>query len=486
MAEKIRVEQVKPYIWEIPVQGEMLVPGRIYANDELIHHLLEDVAQEKEWNALVQVRNVACLPGILSASLAMADVHPGYGFCIGGVGAFDIETGVVSVAGVGFDCNCGVRALRTPLMREDILAKQEELAHELSRNIPAGVGCEGRVRLSHGEVDDLLIRGAEFVVERGHGFREDLEYTEEHGRIAGARPEHVSGRAKERQLNQLGTLGSGNHYLEVQYVDEIFDEEAARAYGLVKDGVIVYIHCGSRGLGHQIGSDYLPILEAASKKYGIPIRERELVCAPIKSDEGRRYLAAVNCGVNYAFANRQMLAHLTRESFAFVMKTDPARIEMLYDVCHNNAKVEEHLVGGKRKRVVVHRKGSTRAFAAGSPGVPARYQHVGHPVLVGGTMGTCSYVLRGTARCMEETFGSGVHGAGRALSRQQAKKRWHGKEIVRELAQQRIIVKARSAAGVAEEAPGAYKSVETVVDVMHQAGINLKVARLKPLICIKG
>lgn len=486
VTDELKVVQKEPYIWEIPPHGEMRVPGRIYGDRATVDHLVEDVKAGKSWNALLQIVNVACLPGIQKASLAMADVHPGYGFPIGGVGAFDFDEGIISMAGVGYDINCGVRTMSTNLTRDEIEPKKEELANALYRTVPAGLGSTGAIKLSLKEVDKVLEKGAEFSVGRGYGFPEDLEYIEERGRIAGADPEVVSRKAKERQFKQIGTLGSGNHYLEVQWVEEIYAPEVADAYGLFPNQILISIHCGSRGLGHQIGTDYLKVLEAASRKYGIPIRERELVCAPINSPEGQRYLSAVNCGINCAFANRQAIAHLARRAFHEALGVPPQEIATLYEIGHNTAKVEEHEVDGQLKKLVVHRKGATRAFGPGRKELPAAYRAVGQPVLVGGTMGTYSFILHGTKRAMDETFGSALHGAGRTLSRRQAKKKFWGGDVIDKLAAQGIVIRAHSKAGVAEEAPGAYKDVEAVVDIMHNAGIIRKVARLRPLICIKG
>lgn len=483
---KIDVKQVSKYIWEVPKSGEMLVPGRIYADKELMDHLISDVEKGKEWNALVQVVNVASLPGIQKASIAMADIHPGYGFAIGAIGAFDTETGVISVAGVGFDCNCGVRTLKTQITRDNLKGKEEQLANELFRVIPAGLGSEGKIKLSLSQIDEVLVKGAKFSVENGYGWEEDLTFMEEEGCVKGADPKTVSYEAKERGFKQVGTLGSGNHYLEVQYVAEIYDDEAAKIYGLFPNQVLVSIHCGSRALGHQIGTDYLKVLEAASRKYNIPIRERELVCAPFKSEEGRRYFAAINCGINAAFANRQALTHLTRKAFASALGVEEKTVRTLYDIGHNTAKLEKHKVDGEMKDLIVHRKGATRAFGPGRPEVPEAYRSIGQPVLVGGTMGTCSYILHGTEKGMEEVFGTAVHGAGRVSSREQAKRRWRGTELVKQLHEQGIIIKGHSLPGVAEEAPGAYKDVTKVVDVVHNAGIALKVAMTKPLISIKG
>ncbi|HDC92207.1 MAG TPA: RtcB family protein, partial [Candidatus Acetothermia bacterium] len=353
----MEVRKVTDFEWEIPRSGDMLVPGKIYASEAILKPLLDHKGHE--WNALEQVRNVASLPGIVKAAIAMPDVHPGYGFPIGGVGAFDPDEGVVAMGGVGFDINCGVRVLVTPLHRDDIEAKKEEVADKLFHHIPAGLGSEGELRLSVEGIDEVLKKGAYFALERGYGLPEDLEYTEEGGRMEGADPAAVSLKAKQRQFKQVGTLGSGNHYLEVQYVEEIYDEKAAAAYGIEVDQVLVAIHCGSRALGHQIGQDYLKDLEKASRKYGIPIRERELVCAPIKSPEGQRYLSAVFAGINCAFANRQVLAHLVREVLCPLFGLKPSDIRTLYDVGHNNVKFERHRVNDEEREVLVHRKGST-------------------------------------------------------------------------------------------------------------------------------
>jgi tRNA-splicing ligase RtcB len=484
--DQIAIRQIAPYTWEVLQQGDMRVPGRIYTDKSGIRELAREVSEGKRWNALSQVINVACMPGIQEASLAMADVHPGYGFPIGGVGAFDMEEGVVSMAGEGYDINCGVRTLRTGLHRAEVEPQKKVLADVLFNTVPAGLGSKGDIRLTIREMDELLVEGAAWVVRHGYGTPEELEYVEERGRIAGADPATVSHKAKERELRQIGSLGSGNHYLEVQWVEEIYDAQGADAYGLYPEQILISIHSGSRALGHQIGTDYLRVLEAASRKYGIPIRERELVCAPIDSPEGARYLGAVRCGINGAFANRQALAHLAREAFHRVLGVRPDEIATLYEVAHNTAKVEEHEVDGKMKQVIVHRKGATRAFGPGRPELPEAYREVGQPVLVGGTMGTYSYILHGTQKAMDETFGSALHGAGRVLSRRQAIKRFRADKMTRALAAQGIIVRGHSKKGLAEEAPGAYKDVEEVVNVMHEAGIIRKVARTKPLICIKG
>ncbi|MBN1582754.1 MAG: RtcB family protein, partial [Anaerolineae bacterium] len=415
------------------------------------------------------------------------------GFPIGGVGAFDLDEGVVSMAGVGYDINCGVRTLRTSLHRDEIEDKKEALASSLYHTVPAGLGSSGDIRLTIDEMDKMLVQGAEWVMRRGYGIENDLDYVEEGGRIDGADPATVSRKAKERELKQIGSLGSGNHYLEVQWVDRIDDPDAADAYGLFPGQILISIHSGSRALGHQIGSDYLKVLDAASRKYGIPIRERELVCAPINSPEGRDYLAAVCCGINGAFANRQALAHLAREAFHRALGVKPDAITTLYEVAHNTAKIETHTIrsgssgeSAVQKKVVVHRKGATRAFGPGHLALPEAYRQVGQPVLVGGTMGTCSYILHGTQQAMDETFGSALHGAGRVLSRKQATKQFRADTITRDLDRQGIVIRGHSKLGLAEEAPGAYKDVDRVVDVMDEAGIIRKVARVRPLICIKG
>jgi tRNA-splicing ligase RtcB len=486
MSGTVEIKKVAEYIWEIPRSGDMLVPGRIYADRAIIDQLMADQPKAPEWNALLQVRNVACLPGIQSYSLAMADIHPGYGFPIGGVGAFDTKEGVVTVAGVGFDCNCGVRTMLTGLARREVEARKADLAESLFRGIPAGLGSQGDFRLNRREIEDVLRTGAQFAVRRGYGLEGDLDYIEENGCITGAKPENVSDKAKERQFRQVGTLGSGNHYIEVQYVDEIYDEEAARAYGLVADLAVIAIHTGSRALGHQIGTDYLVTLKRASEKYRLPVRERELVGAPIESPEGRQYISAMFCGINCAFANRQAIGHLARKCMSEVFGVAYESVRLLYDVGHNTAKFERHTVAGQEKLLLVHRKGATRAFAAGSADIPAAYRGVGQPVLVGGTMGTCSYVLRGTEKGMRDTFGSAVHGAGRLKSRTQALREYRGEKIVADLRTQGILVRSHSLRGTAEEAPGAYKDVSEVVDVMEGAGVNRKVARLRPMICVKG
>ena len=469
--------KITDYIWEMAAEGEMRVPGRIFASEALVEELDDNVVK--------QIRNVACLPGIQKASIAMPDAHWGYGFPIGGVGAFDPqEGGIISMGGIGFDISCGVRTMRTGMTRDDIQPHLEKLSDRLFAVVPAGLGSEGKIRLNQQQIDDVLVGGARWAVSKGYGRKEDLIYIEEGGVMDGADPANVSSTAKQRQFREVGTLGSGNHYLEIQYVAEVYDEHVATVFGLYKDDVVISVHCGSRALGHQIGTDYLKTLAEASRKYNIAISDRELVCAPIDSPEGRKYFSAVCAGINCALANRQVISHLVREAFSDVIPK--ARISLLYDVSHNTCKIEEHIVGNKTKRLFIHRKGATRAFGPGRKEIPEEYRAVGQPVLIGGTMGTCSYILAGTESGMTHAFGSACHGAGRALSRTQAKKKWRGDALLRDLAGKGIIIRAHSYSGAAEEAPGAYKDVTAVVDATHKAGLAKKVAMVKPMACIKG
>lgn len=486
MTEDLDLKRVSQSEWILAKRGEMHVPARVIADEETIAQLEKDTAEKKEWNALRQLRDVACLPGIVGEALALPDVHPGYGFPIGGVAAFDANEGVVVVGGVGFDINCGVRLLATPLDRAALDSRAEDVAKDLFDTVPAGIGSEGKLRLPLKEIDLLLQQGAAYVIERGYGVDEDIEFIEENGRIDGADPGAVSKTAKQRQFRQVGTLGAGNHYLEVQEVEQIFDRDAARAYGLSKGQIVISIHTGSRALGHQIGQDYLKVMEEASRKYDITVRQRELVCAPIKSPEGLRYLSAIACGANCAFANRQVIAHLVRSVLHRIFGMSPSSVRTVYDIGHNNAKMEEHTIDGEVRRLLVHRKGSTRAFGPHREESPASCRDLGHPTLVGGTMGTASYVMHGTDIGMKKTFGSGIHGAGRALSRKKAAKKYWGEEIRSELAKRGIILRAHSTRGIAEEAPGAYKDVERVVEAAVRSGINVPVARLVPVIVIKG
>lgn len=463
--------------WVIEPAGDMRVPAVFYADETLIRDMDEKVRQ--------QICNVASLPGIVGAAYAMPDAHWGYGFPIGGVAAFDAgQGGVVSAGGVGFDISCGVRTLLAGCTREDVVGVQGALAHELSRAIPAGVGSTGRLRLGAEEMDAMLSGGARWAVRRGYGSREDLEHIEEEGCIPQADPEAISQRARQRQRDEMGTLGSGNHYLEVQWVAQVFDARIAAAFGLAQGEVVVSIHCGSRGLGHQIGTDYLRDMALGAPSYGIRLPDRELACAPIRSDLGQRYLGAMRAAMNCALANRQILTHLCRDSFERILPR--ASLRLLYDVSHNICKEEEHEVDGRPRRLYVHRKGATRAFGPGREAVPAAYRESGQPVLIGGSMGTASYVLAGLATGEPLALSSACHGAGRSMSRHQATKQWHGRQLVDELEARGVLVRSPSMRGVAEEAPGAYKSVERVVDVAEQAGLARKVARLEPLVCIKG
>ncbi len=471
------LHKINDYLWEIPQAGDMKVPGRIFASEKLIAEMDEKVRE--------QVTNVAMLPGIQSASIAMPDAHWGYGFPIGGVAAFDPdEGGIISMGGVGFDISCGVRTIKTHMTREQMEPRINKLVDEFFRRVPAGVGSEGLIRLTPPQIDEMLVGGAVWAIEKGYGVKEDLEYIEERGRVEGAEPRHVSDTAKKRQYREMGTLGSGNHYLEVQVVEEIYDDKSALAMGLRKDDVVISIHCGSRGLGHQIGTDYLKSLAGAAQRFSLPIKDRELASAPIHSPEGEKYFGAMSAGINCALANRQIIAQLVREIVSEVFPE--AKIAMLYDISHNTCKVETHTIGGKKKRLYVHRKGATRAFGPGQIDLPKEYRHVGQPVLIGGTMGTASYILAGTEEGMKQAFGSACHGAGRAMSRTQAKKRWKGREIVDMLAGRGIIVRGHSYSGIAEEAPESYKDVSEVVDAAHNASLCRKVARVRPIACVKG
>jgi len=472
-----QLEQIAERSWRIPVSGRMRVPVVIYGSRLLVNDMDEKVRE--------QAVNVAMLPGIVGACYVMPDAHWGYGFPIGGVAAFDAGGGgIVSAGGVGFDISCGVRTLTTGLARDAVQGIKEVLASDLSRSIPAGVGSEGKISLSAAEMDAMLMGGAAWAVERGWGKAEDLERIEEHGRMIGARPEYVSDHAKRRQRDEMGTLGSGNHYLEVDEITDIFDEAAARAFGLVKGKIVVTIHCGSRGLGHQIGTEFLREMTLAAPAFGIELPDRELACAPIDSELGQRYLGAMRAAINCALANREIITHLARGVFA--RRLPQADLRLLFDVSHNTCKVESHAVDGVARPLHVHRKGATRAFGPGHPDLPAVFADSGQPVLVGGSMGTESWVLAGMPTSEALSFSSACHGAGRAMSRHQALKQWSGRALVAELAQRGITIRSPSMRGVAEEAPGAYKDVSAVVDATERAGLARRVARLSPLIVIKG
>jgi tRNA-splicing ligase RtcB (3'-phosphate/5'-hydroxy nucleic acid ligase) len=465
----------------LPQTGGMRVPGIIYVNDKI-----SDLLQSDE--STKQVANVAHLPGIVNYSLAMPDVHWGYGFPIGGVAAFDLEEGIVSPGGVGYDINCGCRLIATKLSLGDIKSRINDLTTALYQQIPSGVGSSGSVKLSGKDQKKVLEEGSGWAVKNGFGLAEDLSTTEDGGAMRGADPEKVSARALERGKQQLGTLGSGNHFLEIEVVQEIFDETAAAAFGLHQGQIVIMIHSGSRGLGYQICDDYLALMVKHSQETGIVLPDRQLACAYLSSQRGKDYLAAMACGANYAWANRQLLMHRTREIFEKTLRMAPRELGMrlVYDVCHNIAKIESFTVQGKTKNLCVHRKGATRAFPAGHESVPVRYRSVGQPVLVPGDMGTGSYVLVGQEKAMAETFGSACHGAGRVMSRTQATKASRGRSIARELSDKGILVMASGKGTLSEEMPEAYKNLHDVVQVMHEAGIARKVARLKALACIKG
>jgi len=471
------LERTSRFEWRIAPRGDMRVPAIIYADEDLIRDMDDKVRE--------QVTNVATLPGIVAASYAMPDAHWGYGFPIGGVAAFDPETGgVVSAGGVGFDISCGVRTLVTGLRREDVDPRKEELADALFAAIPAGLGSTGEISLSDAEMTAMLAGGARWAVERGYGVAADLERIEESGCMAGAMPECVSARARQRQKREMGTLGSGNHYLEIQEIVGIFDAEAARAFGLAVGEIIIGIHCGSRGLGHQIGTEYLRDMAIEDARLGLVIPDRELACCPIDSDLGRRYLGAMRAAINCAFANRQIIGHLVRRALDAVFPG--AAANLLFDVSHNTCKEEEHVVDGAPRRLFVHRKGATRAFGPGRASLPDTLRGVGQPVFVGGSMGTASWILAGTATSEQRAFSSACHGAGRSMSRHQARKHWRGEDVVRDLARRGTLIRSPSMRGVAEEAPAAYKDVTAVVDATHEAGLARKVAELRPLVCIKG
>ena len=472
-----RLTQLSDCQWRIEPSGDMRVPAIVYGDSELVGAMDDMVAQ--------QIANVACLPGIVGAAHAMPDAHWGYGFPIGGVAAFDPDAGgVVSAGGVGFDISCGVRVLLTGLPKAALAPVQEQLADALFSNIPAGVGSTGALTLATIDMDRMLAGGARWAVEQGYGAADDLGFIEERGCVAGADPAAVSDRAKKRQHKEMGTLWSGNHYLEIQEVTQIHDPDIAAAFGLRAGDVVLAIHCGSRGLGHQIGTEFLREMAMAASVHGIVLPDRELACAPIKSELGQRYLGAMRAAINCALANRQILTHLARRTVAHYLPE--ASLELLFDVSHNTCKEETHEVAGRARALFVHRKGATRAFGPGHPDLPSAFRATGQPVFIGGSMGTASYVMAGTAGSDEMAFASACHGAGRAMSRHAATRRWHGRQIIDELATRGILIRSPSTRGVAEEAPGAYKNVANVVDAAHRAGLARKVARLEPLICVKG
>jgi len=472
-----RLERIDDWTWRVKRADPAAAEALLYGDRDLMAAMDDKV--------LEQIGNVARLPGLVGSAMAMPDAHWGYGFPIGGVAAFDPDAGgIVSAGGVGFDISCGIRCLRTNLTLAQIAPKLEALGERLFQTIPAGVGVEGDLKLSIDELDTVMRDGAEWAVRRGYGSREDLEFVEEHGRVGGAVPENVSQIAKKRQRGEMGTLGSGNHYLEVQVVDRIDDAAAAQAYGIREGQVVVSIHCGSRGLGHQIGTDYLVSLAKAAGRLGIALPDRELACAPIHSPEGQAYLGAMNAAINVALANRQILTALARETIRELFPS--AVVETLFDVSHNTCKVETHVVDGRRRRLYVHRKGATRAFGPGHPDLPPRYRDAGQPVIIGGSMGTGSYILAGCAEGERRSFSSASHGAGRQMSRHQALKQWNGRQLIDELRAGGILIRTRSLRGAAEEAPGAYKDVDVVARATEGAGLARRVAFLRPKVCVKG
>ncbi len=471
----MKIKKISKNIYEIPKEGKMNVPGIVYASEKLMEAIQKD-------KSLEQVKNVAQLPGILKASIALPDAHQGYGFPIGGVAAFDLDKGIISPGGVGYDINCSVRFLRTNLKKQDIVKNKEKVVEAIYRKIPSGVGRGSKFNITKQELNKVLERGAKYMVEKGYGNKEDYLHMEEEGCLKGADASKVSDRAVRRGIGQLGTLGAGNHFLEMQYVDEIFDEKIAKVFGLEKGQVTIMIHCGSRGLGHQVASDYIKKME---DEYGFKnLPDRELINAPIKSVFGKDYYAAMACAANFAFANKQLITHWIREEMKYLFPK--SNLEVVYDVCHNIAKFEEHIVNGKKKIVCIHRKGATRSFGPNRKEVPVAYRKVGQPVIIPGSMGTSSYILVGTRKAEELTFGSTVHGAGRVLSRSSALREIRGEEVKEELHKKGIEVKSGSWKAIATEAPQVYKDIDEVVKVVDELGINKKVARLKPLVVIKG
>jgi len=473
----MEIRQINEFVWEIPKHGDMRVPALLYASAKLLESIKRDLT-------LQQARNVACLPGIERMSYVMPDAHQGYGFPIGGVAAFDIDKGIISPGGVGYDINCGVRLLRTDYTEKDIAARRKELLTEIFKEVPAGVGKGGITKLSHSVLKEILTKGAEWAVESGYGTREDLLMTEENGRMKDADSSYISERALERGIPQLGTLGAGNHFLEIQKVSHIYDQAVAEVFGIEAEGqVLVMIHCGSRGLGHQVASDYIEKMENAFGIKGLP--DRELINAPIRSPLGQQYYKSMCAAVNYAFANRQMIAHWVRDVFARVMGS-PRGMRQVYDVCHNVAKIEKHAIDGQAREVCIHRKGATRSFGPGRPEIPETYRAYGQPVFIPGSMGTASYILVGTKEAEDLSFSSTAHGAGRLMSRHEALRRFRGEQIRDELEKKGIELRSTSWKGVAEEASAAYKDVDEVVRVSHEVGIGRLVARVVPVGVMKG
>jgi len=460
MAYKDKLKKINEYTYELPKSGKMLVPGRIFISKKILKNVEEE--------ALKQVANVACLPGIQKFSIAMPDIHSGYGFCIGGVAGFDLDKGVISPGGVGYDINCSVRLLKTNLKKKDLVGKTREIIHSLFRTIPSGVGRGSKFQLKKGELDEVLKGGTQWAVSKGYGIKQDYLHTEDNGKLSPCNPNDVSNKAKKRGFGQLGSLGAGNHFLELQFVDEVFDKKIAKQFGLKKGMITIMVHCGSRGLGHQVASDYIKAME---KEYGWPEFDRELVNAPIKSELGKKYLSAMNCAANFAFANKQIITHWIREDLKHYFPNFKA--DVVYDVCHNIAKIEEHVINNKKKKILIMRKGATRSFP-------------GQPVLIPGSMGTASYVLIGTKKAMEVSFGSTGHGAGRVKSRSQARKTINPEKVRKEMKQKGIELETGNYKEVVEEASEVYKDIDEVVKVSHEVGIGNLVVKLKPLGVVKG
>ncbi|MBU3912456.1 MAG: RtcB family protein [Nanoarchaeota archaeon] len=472
----MNLKKISEFEWEIPKTGKMNVPVKIFASDKLIEKMKEDMTFQ-------QAMNVAMLPGIIDKSIVLMDAHQGYGMSIGGVAAFDIDNGVISPGCVGYDIDCSVRLLSTNITKEDIIGKEEQISAQLFRDIPSGVGKKGRIKLSEEELNEVLKEGSQWAVKNGYGTEEDYIHTEEEGKMKEAIPEYVSEKAKKRGMPQLGSMGAGNHFLEIQEVDEIFDKEIAKKFGITERGQItIMIHCGSRGLGHQVASDYIKLMEDEYGFEGLP--DRELINAPIKSELGKKYFGAMAAAVNFAFANKQLITHWTREAMKRVFPNFKA--DVVYEVCHNIAKFEKHKINNEEKEVLVLRKGATRSFGPGRKELPKDYRGVGQPVLIPGSMGTASYVLVGTKKAEELTFGSTCHGAGRVMSRHEAMRHQKGQDVKNKLKLKGIEVRSGSWEGLAEEAPESYKDVDEVVRVSHELGIGNLVARVKPLIVIKG
>jgi tRNA-splicing ligase RtcB len=479
--QKHQLQKIDDYRWLVPkgTKPGMLTDALIYTDERLLEDLLKDLSLE-------QAINVAMLPGIVGRSLAMPDIHQGYGFPIGGVAATDPhEDGVISPGGVGFDINCGVRLLSSSLKVEEVRPRVRDLVNQLFRDIPSGAGQSGNIRISYKDLDGVLSDGAAWMVEHGYGYPDDLSHCEEKGAIEGGDPGAVSDRAKKRGLPQIGTLGSGNHFLEVQYVQRVFEPDIARALGLYEDESVILIHSGSRGLGHQVCTDYLREMDAGMKRYHIDLPDRQLACVPVKSPEGQAYLAAMRAAANFAWANRQGITHFARQAFKRIFG-EKEELKLIYDVCHNIAKLERHRVNGRDREVVVHRKGATRAFPPGHGDVPEVYTKVGQPVLIPGSMGTASYVLVGSEGAMQESFGTTCHGAGRVMSRTAARKSSYAQNAKQRLEEQGVIVRAETRDGITEEIPEAYKDVDAVIDVVHNAGLAKRVARMRPIGVIKG